>query len=50
MILHSTDVRAGDILLGHNLIIAPALLLEKETSLDEGRLLDFCTFVCFTFT
>lgn len=39
------DIREGDILVGHNLLITPALLLDKKLRIDEGRLLDFCTMV-----
>ena len=34
------DIHEGDILIGHGLLISPAFLLEKEMSLDPGRLLD----------
>lgn len=40
-----SEVREGDLLIGHNLLITPALLLENKLELDEGRLLDFCTLV-----
>lgn len=43
--IQPNEVREGDLLIGHNLLITPALLLEKQLRLDEGRLLDFCTLV-----
>jgi hypothetical protein len=35
----------GDVMVGHHLLIAPALLLEKKLTLNEGSFLDFCTMV-----
>jgi hypothetical protein len=46
VVIHKSDVKeGGDILVGHGLILTPSLLLDKKLSLDEGRLLDFCTLV-----
>lgn len=45
MLIQPNEVRGGDILIGHGLLITPALMLDKKLSLDEGRLLDFCTLV-----
>jgi len=36
--IKETDVKAGDIFIGHHLLIAPALLLEKKLQLDETNL------------
>jgi hypothetical protein len=44
-VIQPSEVQGGDLLIGHNLLITPALLLEKKLTLDEGRLLDFCTLV-----
>jgi hypothetical protein len=44
-VIQPSEAREGDLLIGHNLLITPALLLEKKLTLDEGRLLDFCTLV-----
>jgi hypothetical protein len=44
-VVHEGEVTEGDLLIGHNLLITPALLLEKQLRLDEARLLDFCTLV-----
>jgi hypothetical protein len=43
MSIKEDEVKDGDILVGHNLLITPAILLEKKKKLDEGNLLDFCT-------
>lgn len=45
MKISKNEVRAGDVMIGHNLLATPALLLEKKIRLDEGRLLDFCTLI-----
>jgi hypothetical protein len=39
MSIKEDEVKDGDILVGHNLLITPAILLEKKKKLDEGNLL-----------
>jgi hypothetical protein len=40
-------IKPGDVMIGHHLLIAPALLLEddRKLPLDEGSFLDLCTMV-----
>lgn len=40
------DVKRGDdIIVGHHLLIAPALALDKKLNIDEGSFFDFCTLI-----
>lgn len=43
--LNKDQVKGGDILVPLRLLTNSALLLDKKIKLDEGRFLDFCTFV-----
>src|SRR5919198_5186540 len=45
MSVQISEINIGDILIGQNLLIGPALLLEQTIDIDEGSLLDFCTLV-----
>ena len=40
-----SNIKEGDILIGHGLLANPALLLDRQIPLDEGCLLDFCTLI-----
>ena len=44
MFVELSEIQEGDILIGHGLLMTSALLLDKKVRLDEGYLLDFCTF------
>lgn len=41
----TNQILRGDILIGHTLIAAPALMLEKKVKVDAGGLVDFCTLI-----
>ncbi len=41
----TNQILRGDILVGHTLIAAPALMLEKKVKVDAGGLVDFCTLI-----
>jgi hypothetical protein len=44
-----SEVKPGDdILIGHHLLIAPALMLDKKLTIDEGSFLDFCSMINMT--
>lgn len=45
MSITPSEIKAGDILIGHGLLTTSSLLLDKRVRLDEGRLLDFCNLV-----
>lgn len=38
--IQATELRAGDVLVGHSLPITSSLILDKKVKLDEGRFLD----------
>jgi hypothetical protein len=43
--IQATELRAGDVLVGHSLPIISSLILDKKVKLDEGRFLDLCTLI-----
>ncbi len=43
--LQPSEIKDGDIFIGHNLLATPAYLLDKNLDIDVGRFFDFCTLI-----